>query len=122
MRITNTVVTLIPPAVDRGEPPINMTTQLIILPGKDNSSNGYKLNPAVRQLIVWIKHSYKEIGLFGFRPSVKNRHIAKKTIKTPDVIKTILVYDDHLLGGLCDKTISIIAKNEIPPINDKTAR
>ena len=122
MRITNTVVTLIPPAVDRGEPPINITTQLIILPGKDNSCNGYKLNPAVRQLIVWIKHSYKEIGLFGFKPSVKNRHIAKKTIKTPDVIKTILVYDDHLLGGLCDKTISIIAKNEMPPINDKTAR
>ena len=29
---------------------------------------------------------------------------------------------DHLLGGLWLKTISIIAKNEMPPKSDKTAK
>ena len=100
MMIMKNVVILTPPAVERGEPPINIKTQQIIFPGKEISFCGYIVSPIVRQLMAWNNASYKVKEPFPLKPSVKNNPPVPKTIKAPVETKAILVNDDHNLGGL----------------------
>ena len=109
------VVVLIPPAVEIGEPPINIKTQDTAFPAVERLSWLYVTNPAVRHVTDWKQASKNVIGFSLLKHSVQTKIKIPETNKIPVVVRTILVNALHWLGFLLKSTMSKITRNEIPP-------
>lgn len=108
-----TVVVLIPPAVEIGEPPININKQLIILPAMDKLFSSKLAKPAVLNVTLWKTAS--KVSMLPFITSVNVKITNPETSKMPVVIKTILTKEFHCFGFFLRIIKSMIVINEIPP-------
>lgn len=96
LKITNNVVVLIPPAVEQGDPPINMITMINKMEACDIFSRSKTVNPEVLLVSIWQTEANilsKSVFCVASERScsTKKKKIEPKMMMANDVIKTIFV-------------------------------